>query len=229
MYEEAVSVRSNRSVFKKYSSNFYLLLLLLVSQTVILFVLRLFLRSFQEAGILRSNAVQHVLFGAIGVIFAGLDLYVLYRKVILVARAFRRPPVRCRVEDILLVGYTDDGRRKYSPYPILRAMDSGRLFLAFEDDVLLGYRTRSDYRNNDLRNFRIYRKDWTPVELGDPADLYPLKILDVPISVDEAQGTLMIKNKRIPLYHRNKEIDIAAFRKITFFCGVVDVDVETSF
>lgn len=150
------------------------------------------------------------------------DLLFINNKIILLRKLRFKTPVRCIVEDVLFDRYIDDGRSEYCPYLIVRSIEENRVFLAFRNDSLVGLNTRNCQINNKLVACTIYNWDNKIIKIGDFVDMYVLKILEVPISIDRENNLVKIKNKKVLFFHMNDKVDIHIFQNITFFRGVVD-------
>jgi len=62
--------------------------------------------------------------------------------------------------------------------------------------------------------------------MGDIVDMYLLKTVDVPVSVNREKNTIKLKNRKINFKHMNDELDIDIFKNVTVFKGAVNLDAE---
>lgn len=218
-------MKENPSLTRKWKTNIFALLGLILIQVLALLLLSYLLAQFIEPGSALRPAKPAILSLA-ALLFAIVDLTFLRGKVILLGRLLRKAPVRCTVEDIVLMDYKEDGRTRYSPYLLVRCPDSGKRYFTYDSYALLGYNAHSTYERNQLTGCAIYRKDRTPVKLGDPVDVYLLKTLSIPVSIDAARNTVKLKNRKIQFNHMNGKVQADVFRQTVFFQGAIDVDVR---
>lgn len=125
-----------------------------------------------------------------------------------------------QIEDFFLIGYADEGRRKYRAYPIIKDAED-KLFLAYGKYALLNYNMRAVYINNMLEKITIRRNDGTAIRIGTQVDFYILRKLDIPIIINAKGASISLKGKVYPFLHLNNDFDIERFNEITFFQGAV--------
>ena len=169
-------------------------------------------------------AVRPVVLAALGGILMFSDLFFLVTKVLALSPLRRQPPVKCRIEDFFLIGYTDDGKRRYRAYPILRAMEDQRLYLAHGNNALSNFSMKSVQMNQTLVDFTVYARDRTPLRVGDTVYMYLLKTVDIQVRTDEAAGEIQLGRETLPFLHSNENLKINAFENMVFFKGVVDTE-----
>ena len=90
--------------------------------------------------------------------------------------------------------------------------------------MLLGSDTSSAYVNDRRADHTIYKRGRVPVKIGDIVDLYLLKTLDIPVSVDTEKNIVRLKDQKIRFDHMNSRIGIDVFNEMIFLQGAIDVD-----
>lgn len=214
-------MNAERIMIKKWKKNIYGFLVILLAQSIGVALADMLLKEFVEQAFVR----QVIAFVIVG-IFAAADASFVFNRIFLLRRLLDKTPVRCRLEDIFLMPYKDDKKIRYVPYPIVRSLEDHKLYLTYGEYSLLGFTAVFNY--SDRRNVQcaVYKGDNTPVRLGDIVDMYLLKTVDVPVSVNREKNTIKLKNRKIYFKHINDEITIDIFKNITFFKGAVNLDAE---
>ena len=214
-------MNAQRIMIKKWKGNIYGLLVILLAQGIGVALVDRLLKEFVE----QASGRQAIVF-VIVVVFAAADASFVFNRIFLLRRLLDKTPVRCRLEDIFLMPYKDDKKIRYVPYPIVRSLEDHKLYLTYGEYSLLGFTAVFNY--SDRRNVQcaVYKGDNTPVRLGDIVDMYLLKTVDVPVSVNREKNTIKLKNRKIYFKHINNELTIDIFKNITFFKGAVNLDAE---
>lgn len=212
-------MNSERTIIKKWKFHVYGFLVLLFVQAMAIPLLNAFLKEFIGQSSFRKVALLIIL-----AICISVDLYFLLNRVILLRHLLNKAPVKCRLEDIFLIGYKDDKRTRYAPFLIVRSIENQKLYLAYDKYSLLNYTATFNY--SDKKNIRctVYKGDGIPVRLGDIVDMYILRTVKIPVSIDQSKNTVKLKRRKIYFRHMNEQINIDVFENITFFKGAIDLD-----
>ncbi len=214
-------MKSDRAIIKKWKLHVYALLVLFLVQLMAIPLINAFLGEF-----IGPSSVRKVLFLIILVICASVDFYFLINRVVLLRYLLNKTPIKCRLEDILLVGYKDDKRTRYAPFFIVNSIEDQKLYLAYDKYSLLNYSTTFNYSDKENIRCTVYKSDGSPVRLGDIVDVYVLRTVKIPVSVDRSKNIVRLKHRKIYFRHMNEELDIDVFKHITFFKGTVDLDTD---
>lgn len=214
-------MRFNKSVRKIQQTHGAALLLLVVFQAVSLFVINLFLSLFLSE-ITFEFPLQPMALSFMGCIFVICDIVFIYKKIIRLQPLIYIAPVKCKIEDFILIGYTDDGNRKYRAYPIIRSMQDNKLYLSYGEHALSNFNFNARYINNTIIDFSVYTRNKTELKIGDMVNMYSLKILDVSVVIDQTNNMIRLNGKKLLFHHVNNALVINAFKDMVFFQGIVD-------
>lgn len=212
-------MNSERTIIKKWKFHVYGLLVLIFVQAMTIPLLNGLLKEFIGQSSIRKVALLIIL-----VLCISVDLYFLFNRVILLRHLLNKAPVKCRLEDIFLIGYKDDKRTRYAPFLIVRSLENQKLYLTYDKYSLLNYAVTFNY--SDKKNIRctVYKGDGIPVRLGDIVDMYILRTIKIPVSIDKSKNIVKLKHRKIYFRHMNEQINIDVFEKIIFFKGAIDLD-----
>lgn len=213
-------MRTDRAILKRWKMHIYGLLVLVVVQSLALPLLNAFLKEF-----IQQDSFRSVAFLLIVAACATVDLYLLVNRVILLRFLLNKQPVRCKLEDIFLIGYKDDKKTRYSPFLIVRSIEDQKLYITYDKYSLLEYASTFNYSDRSNIRCTVRKSDGTPVRLGDWVDMYLLKTVSVPVSVDQTRNIVRLRSKNIPFRHMNERMNIAVFESAVFFKGAIDLDI----
>lgn len=217
-------MRMNQAIAKKRKFNMEAFFMLIVVQFISLLILNLCFTVFGER-INTFGISKAVIFVSMIVVCAGEDMFFVYNRIILLGKLLYEKPVRCRIEDIIYVGHKEDGHTKFNPYPIVRSLEDNRLFFAYGNYSLSPFRTSTFGVYKRMVECTIYKKDGTPVNVGDIVDMYILQSLDIPVRINVEKDIVKLKNRKFRFYHKNDEFQITMFTKVNIFRGVIDLEV----
>lgn len=210
---------SERTIIKKWKFHVYGLLVIILLQAMTVPLLNVFLREFINQTDIRKIVLRIILTLCISV-----DIYFLINRVILLRHLLNKTPIKCRLEDIFFIGYRDDKRMRYVPFLIVRSIEDQRLYLTYDRYSLLDYTKTINYSDKENIYCTLYKSNGVPVRLGDMVEMYMLKEVSVPVSIDRYKNTVKLKGRKIYFRHMNDRVDIDVFRNITFFKGAIDLD-----
>ena len=179
------------------------------------------LKEFIPQGEFRKGILSVVLAGCFAV-----DLYYLVQYILRVRRLLNQKPVQCRLEDIFLVRYKDDGKIRYVPYLIVRSNEDQKLYITYDKYSLMRLKAKVENFGGTDISCVVYRNDNVPVRIGDRVDMYMQKQVNIPVSIDPYGNIVRLKRRKIPFYHMNERISITAFEEAIFFKGILDVDTD---
>lgn len=197
--------------------------IIMIAQCATCFLLHALLKEFAGRGSIYSITLFIVVAACIAI-----DLYYLFNCVVLLRRLIDRTPVRCKLEDILLIGHKDtNNRTRYSPFPIVRSLKDHKLYLSYEHYSLMGFKEKINYSDSKIITCTLYKENGIPVRFGDVVDMYILKTLNIPVSIDSSKNTVKLKHRKFYFHHMNDQINSDVFRSIVFFRGAIDLDTGT--
>lgn len=130
-------------------------------------------------------------------------------------------PLKCIIEDFIVIGHTHDRERRYKIYPVVKSINDNKLYFTYGSYCLSGYNTIYSQMNNSLLNMTIIRKDKTKVEIGDVAYLYLRRNLDFNININSDKNMIYLGKTKIYFNHIN---DINMFKELHYFEGIIDVE-----
>lgn len=214
-------MRFNKSIRKIQQTHGVALLLLVVLQTISLFFINLFLSFFLSETICEFP-LQPMVLAFMGCIFVICDIFFVCKKIIRLQPLIYRTPVKCKIEDFMLIAYTDEGKRKYRAYPIIRSMQDNQLYLSYGADALSNFNFNAHYINNTIVDFSVYTRNKMELKIGDAVNMYSLKILDVSVVIEQTNNRIRLNGKKLPFHHVNNALGINAFKDMVFFRGIVD-------
>ena len=220
--EVVEAMTSSQSFSQKWKINFFVLLVIMISQLLAMILLNELLNEFCEQAYVVFT--KRVIFTFAMLICVSVDLFFFYNKISLLKSLSGKKPIRCIIDDILFVKYKDDGRTRYTPYLLVRSIETNKLYFTYGKYSLLGLTASISYGGHQMINCTIYKKDMVQVAIGDCVDAYVYKILDFPILVDEGKNVIKLKNKKLMFHHANDKIHISVFNNIVLFKGAIDVD-----
>ncbi|NLX64891.1 MAG: hypothetical protein GX022_09005 [Clostridiaceae bacterium] len=213
-------MRFNSSVRKIQQTHGVALLVVVVLQAVSLFFVNLFLSYFLSE-IKLEFSLRPMVLAFLGSVFVISDIIFIYKKIIRLQPLIHITPVKCKIEDFILIGYTDDGRRRHKAYPIIRSMQDNKLYLSYGDHALSNFNFNAFYINNTIVGFSVYSWNKKELKIGDEVNMYLLKILDVSVVIDQTKNIIRLNGKKLPFFHVNNAIGINAFKDMVFFQGIV--------
>lgn len=214
---------SDQSFSKKWRINFFALLVIVITQLLAMALLNALLNEFCEKPYV-IFAKQVILTLAV-VICVVVDLFFFHNKISLLKSLSGKKPIRCVIDDILFVQHKDDGRMRYTPYLIVRSVETNKRYFTYGKYSLLGLTASISYGRGRIIACTIYKKGMIPVVIGDSIDVYVYKTLDLPVWVDEEKNVIKLKNEKLIFYHANDKIHISVFNNIILFKGAIDVDI----
>lgn len=208
-------------VLKRCEFHIYGLLILLLIQCISLSLLNAFFKEF-----VKSEFIQHIVLYIIILICVILDLYFLINRIIILKIALMKIPIKCRIEDIIFIGYKHDKRTLYVPYFIVRSLENTKLYLTYDKYSLADYNTIFNYSDKTNIQFGIFNNDGIPVKLGDINDMYIYKTVNIHVQINYKKNTVKLNHKKIHFRHLNENIQIDIFNDIIFFKGAVCVESD---
>lgn len=212
-------MESKQAIIKKWKMHLWGLLVIILVQGAAFPLLNALLKEFAGQGSIRKI----VLFIVTGICIM-TDLYYLFNRVILLRQLLNRQPVKCRLEDILLIGYREDNRTRYSPFLIVRSLQDHKLYLTYDKYSLVGFNAIFNYSNREKILCTVYKGNGNPIRLGDIVNMYILKTLYIPVSINKSKNTVKLNHKKFYFRHMNDQLDIDVFRSLVFFKGAIDLD-----
>lgn len=196
----------------------YALIVIALSQCVAIFFVNVLVNEFSKQEYIRTTVLLVIV-----AIFVAIDFYFLLNRIIVLRHLLNQEPVPCSLEDILFIDYQDNGRKKYVPFPIVRSLKDHKLYLTYGKYSLMNFNTML---NNVEKSFGIYKADGSPVQLGQRVDMYMLKEVRIPITINQDENIITLKGRKVYFQHVNNQLDIEIFNTITFFKGTLDFDMN---
>lgn len=216
-----MTMKSERPIVTKWKMQIIGLPVIILAQCAVCFLFCALLKEF-----VRQDPIYSITLLIVVAICIAIDLYYLFNRVILLRWLIGRTPVRCKLEDVFLIGHKDtDNRTRYSPFPIVRSLKDHKLYLAYENYSLLGFKEKFNYSDRKTVTCTLYKETGIPVKLGDVVNMYILKTLNIPVSIDSSKNTIKLKHRKFYFHHVNNQINIDVFRNIVFFKGAIDLDI----
>lgn len=214
---------THKAVIRKY---WIMLGALAVMQTVLIIVVIKFTTALMiDAKPEQLKNVKNVVAVVLTLFLAFLDVLFIYNKILRLYRAFGKKPKHCIIIDFLTISFSDEGKRRYAVYPLVKENTSGNYYFSFGNHSLSWYTTIRSQANNTLGSIAILRGDGNNVEPGKPADIYIIKLISQSATYDPENSILSIENKHVKAMCSCVEAyEIEKLNKITIFEGVVDVD-----
>ena len=210
-------MKSKQTVIQKWKMHIYGFIVIVLAQSMALPLLNTLIKEFAD---LELTCIPFI---AIIVTCVVVDVYFLYNRIIILRRLLNKVPIKCRLEDIFLIGYKDDKRTRYAPFPIVRSLEDHRLYLTYGKYSLLAFTATFNYSDRKNIHCTIYRSDGTLIRLGEIVDVYLLKTVDIPILIDKPKNIVKLKHRKIYFRHLNDKFSIDNFENITVFKGAVDL------
>lgn len=210
---------SIKRIIRNHIIAFVLIVLLQILSTVLMsWIANIFLA---ETTLLAEGQreIKTAIFALLGSIFVILDLVFLCSKVFAMISLSKQEPIKARIEDIFFVGYTDDGRKKYNAYPIVRSLDGDQLFLTYGKYAMARFNAKIVYMNNSIMEAELSRGYNKTLGIGDVVEVYISKVITKTVKVDVDFVT--IGRQRLPFIHQNQHISIKDMHTVTVFKGVV--------
>ena len=106
----------------------------------------------------------------------------------------------------------------------MRGLDDDNLYFTFGDYSASYYNTRYVNLKTTSLGISAYRKDRTPVELGDIVHIYICNMIDVLVDVDYVKNTVKLDGKKYGYKNANENYDASIFQRVRFFVGAVDIE-----
>ncbi len=216
-------MNTNKAIRRIQQTHGAALLILVVVQIISLFLINLFLSLFISETIYEFSLRQIVL-ACIGCIFVICDIFFIFKKIIRLQPLIYQSPVICKIVDFMLIAYSDEGRRKYTAYPIIRSMQDNKLYLSYGTDALSSFNFNAHYINNTIVDFSVYTRNRIELKIGDAVNMYSMKILDVSVVIEQTKNMIRLNGKKLPFHHVNNALGINVFKDMVFFRGVVDIE-----
>jgi len=218
-------MKANKAIIRIIKTHTLALMSILLFQAFFYIIFDIFITIFvEELGQDVFAFPKRIVFASLGVILILCDVFFGCIKLLPLRKLLYATPAKCTIEDLLLIAHKDDGRRKYSIYPIVRSLQDDKLYLAYGTNAIAKFSTRVCYLNNQIVDFTVYSKNKSTINIGDTVYMYMLRELDVSVSVDKSKNIVKLNRKRIPFCHVNESCDIALFNDIIFFQGIIDIE-----
>ena len=205
-------MKTELTFYKKWKMHIYGFVVILLVQSVTFPLLYMLLKEFNAPSLIR-NIITFAIFA----IYIAVDMYFLYNRIYLPKQLLDKEPMKCILEDIFLIPYKEDNKKRYSPYPIVRSCDDSKLYLAYGNYSLMNFNAKFNYSDRNNIYCTLYKADGTPVRFGDTVNIYILKKSNIAVSIDETKNTVKLKGKKFNFYHVNDKISIDIFKEIKFF------------
>lgn len=212
-------MKTELEIYKKWKMHIYGLIIIIFVQSMTFPLLYMLLKEFAV-----QEFIHKVIMITVFIIYTSVDLYFLYNRIILLKQLLDEPPVKCTLEDIFLIPYKEDKKRRYSPFPIVRSIEDNKLYLAYDKYSLMDFTAKFNYSDRKNVYCALYRADGRPVRFGDVVDMYMLKSVNIPVSINKSKNTVKLKGRKLYFYHVNDKIEIHVFKDITFYKGAIDLD-----
>lgn len=213
-----ITMKSNQAIMKKWKSHVYGFFVLLLIQVMGFPLVNVLLKEF----IVQTNVYKIVLLTIVSVCIL-VDCCVLVNRIFRLRILMKKCPVKCKIVDILLIGYKEDARTRYDPFFIVQSDEDQKMYLTYGKYSLSGCTARIDYSDRENIRCTVYKNNGNPVQLGDEVDMYFLKTVSVPVCIDQSKNTVKLKGEKVYFRHMNEKIDINIFKKIVFFKGAIDL------
>ena len=135
-------------------------------------------------------------------------------------------PIKCVIEDFMvyIYGETRGKDRTYRIVPLVRDLETNELYITYDDYSLSYYKSIESRNNYSLINKTIFRKDRSPVNVGDNVYIYIRRKLNTNVFIDKANNVIKLNNEKKILWFTNNNFDIDILNKTTFFEGVIEVE-----
>lgn len=198
----------------------YGLFVIILSQAISTLIFRVVLRDFAEKALIFKITVLIV------ICCAAIDIYFLIANIIIPKTTLNKAPIKCHIEDIMLIGYRNDDRIKYEPFPIVRSLANNKLYFAYGNYSLMGFKHRIVRIGNTITECALYNETGDSIGIGDTVNVYILKEVNPSVAVNSEKNTVKLNQKKCRFIHINEQIDISVFERITYFKGVVDLDTD---
>lgn len=160
-------------------------------------VLKLLLQS-TATGEFAGNSLRNYILVAVVLFFVFSDLLFYMKKIRSLKKLLDIRPISCIVENFLLQEYWEDHDRRYNPYPIVRSLENGKLYVTFGSYCASGYNTVTAYAGNSLSYLSVKKDDGTPAEKGDCGNMYLIEGSEQVLRVHEEGGRVRLKKKDLP-------------------------------
>lgn len=213
---------SSQQFSKKWRINLFVLFIILMCQLLSIIFLNVLINEFCKQAYLAFVKIIVLVIEMLAYIV--VDLAFIYNKIVLLRFLASKEPIRCVIDDILLVKYKDGGRVRCTPHLIVRSTKTNKRYFTYGKFSLLGLSASVSYGRGQIIGCTIYKKGMISISIGDYVDIYVYKVLNLPVSVDEGKNIVMIKNDKLSFCHVNDKIHISMFNEIILFKGAIDVD-----
>lgn len=214
-------MKSAQTIYKQWKYHIYGFLVIIFVQAMAVPVINAFLKEFIKDSNIRKIALLIIL-----LIYVLVDTIFLFRRVVLLRRLLNTTPIKCELEDIILVGYKDENRTKYVPFFIVESIANKKLYLTYDRYSLLDCTAIINYSEKKKISCTVYNGKGLPLQLGDIVGMYMLNIVDIPVSIDYSKNIVKLKRKKFYFHHMNEQIGIDVFKHITFYEGGIDLDAS---
>lgn len=213
-------MKAKGMLVEKWKLHVYGLIALVFLQTIVIILLNGFLKELVE-----QTDVRRLILYVMLAICVLSDFHFWINRVVLFRRLLSKKSVKCRVEDVFLIGHKDDKRTRYVPYLIVRSMENKKLYFTYDKYSLLNHKAIFNYSGKKDISCTIYKNDKTALQIGDIVDMYMLKEVNILISADRIKNIVKLKDRNFYFHHMNKQVNVGIFDNITCFKGAIDIDV----
>lgn len=173
-----------------------------------------------------SKLFPCMLMGVAALVYIRMDVALWKLKISRLENLLYTKPIKCVVEDIVAECYRHDGKKRYKAKFLVRGLDDDKLYFTFGDYSASYYNTRYVNLKTTSLGISAYKKDRTPVELGDIVHIYICDMLNVSVDVDYGKNTVKLDGKKYVYKNANENYDARVFENVRFFAGVVDIESD---
>ncbi len=214
----------NSNIINAVNNWIKLLIFAVIFEVLALFFTNLYLNEFLSGFDLKPDSIYNISVACVCFLiaaFAIIDL-VLLKRIVRTQPLVNQLPIKCTVEDIVVISYKRDSNKKYNAYFILKDTVGNRLLFTYGKHSLSYYNYTVSQANKRLASVNVFRKNGSTVKLGDTVYAYVKRY--VTVNAETNNNNLLLNNKKIHYNNINQNYNVDIFKELTFFEGAVEVE-----
>lgn len=211
------------SMRRKQKTNYIALGEIVIMQSICIAIIHLMITKVVMNEIGFPGKLYSMMIGGVIALCLLGDVIFAYNRIWLFSKLTHIRAMRCILEDIFFVKYTDEGQAKYKPYLMVRGVENQQLYMTYGKGDLIGFNSTYSYAGNALLSHQIKKENGTVLQIGDYVDLYILRPVKMNVLIEEKNVTLNGKKK--PFIHISDATTTDVFQKMNYVQGAIDIDL----
>jgi hypothetical protein len=216
----------NKNIIKARNKRFIILVLINFFLFFSIGITFLFLNIFSAATPEKMNfdSIKNIITISFVFIFLIVNVLFCIKKIYPLNKTAKLTPKICKIEDFVIHVYRRNGDRECKVYPLVKDIETGKLYFTFGDYNLSYYKYMYLSQSSTNVTVNVLRSDKSIVKIGDTALFYINETITPKIKIDENNNFIKLNGEKIKYLHVNPSYNINIFNSVEFFKGVLEID-----